>query len=200
MGEHLVDPGAGKRLRGMDPPDAPRPCGHLVDRLLATHEQDLEAPGFQPGRSLQAERGLAGSRLTGDQDDGAADQPAAQHPVEFGEAGWEPVVRRCFDAGEGHGRRCHGQPSAAGPGRPDGRGLLDERVPSPALGAAAAPLRGPVAALGAGQGSSGDTHRPNSTQPRRQPDGNFGHSQKFLGAELGGVKFFARQVAISATQ
>ncbi len=73
------------RLPAVDAQPA-RALGHLAHGLLAGRVQDPLARG-ERGGALQEQRRLADARLAADQRHRPRDEPAAQHAVEFREAG-----------------------------------------------------------------------------------------------------------------
>ena len=97
------------------------------------------------GGHLEQERALADSRLAGQQDRRTGDQPAAEHPVELGDAaGAEGRLRAdTWPIGTA------GLRDRAGRSRPVGAARLGDRAPRLALAAPADPLRGLPAALAA---------------------------------------------------
>ena len=117
-------------------------------------------------RDLEEQRGLADPGLAAEQDDGARDEPAAEHPVQLADANRPAdLVRGLTRVAQRHRatRAGAGRPPHAGPRLVADDGL-DEGVPLTAGAALALPAedRGAarladVAALGAGHGCASAT-------------------------------------------
>ena len=129
--EHRAEVG----LRGDEQPrpqraDALGAQPHLAGGLLAGDVEHRAALLGGAGRDVEQQRRLADARLAGQQDDGARDEPAAEHPVELLDAG-RPGQRRCRPSTSAIGSAPRGadpRPRDAGDGR-DGL-----RRPSPTPG------------------------------------------------------------------
>jgi hypothetical protein len=101
--QHLVDVGLGDqrepRIGGAEPARAHR---HLRDRLLARRVQDAAIAPGQTAERLGEQRRLADARIAAEEEQAAGDQTAAQHAIEFGDPGRQPVGgRRLGDVGDG---------------------------------------------------------------------------------------------------
>ncbi len=97
---------------------------HLLGALLGADVQARSAPGEQ---QLGEQRALADPRLAAEQGDGAGDQPAAEHPVQFADArGCRPADEH-VDVGE-QGRHVRREDDG-GCRRIGTVEVLDERVP-----------------------------------------------------------------------
>ena len=79
---------------------------HLQRRFLAGHVQRAHVGRLELRRDLQQDRGLADPRLAADQHHRARHDAAAEHEVELGEAGAQPVISRCRPR-----RECAASPS-----------------------------------------------------------------------------------------
>ena len=125
--------------------------GAALHLLLALLGADVEHRRRPPGGELHRQRALADARLAAEQRDRPGDQPAAEHPVELGDAGRPRRAERSVDVGE-TADRSEGAQRAAGITRIGRRdGLLDDRVPRPAPRALPRPLGVRGAALDARQ-------------------------------------------------
>ena len=126
---------------------------HLRGRLFAGDVQAPRAVAGERGGGLQQERGLADAGFAPDQRDRPGDEPTAEHPVELGDARRPRMPLPRIDLSDRHGWRAAGW--RRGARRLD---LFDQRVPGAAGRAAARPLRGPRAALGAAVRAALSTH------------------------------------------
>ncbi len=90
-----VDRGGEFQRRVMDA-EATGAHPHLLDRFLAGHVEHAPAGPRQAGGRLQQQGGLADPGIAADQHRRGRHQPAAQHPVQFGDAG--RAARRRFGA------------------------------------------------------------------------------------------------------
>ena len=165
VGEHRAEVGLGGEVElVVDAVGAVGAQPDLGGGLLAGDVEDpLPDPGGLGGH-LEQQRALADPGLAGQQDRGARHQPAAEHPVELGHAAAagastpRPRPGRSGTAGAVTGLRrgAHGR-----------GGGLGHRAPGLALAAAAHPLGGLPAALGAAVGRTG-RGLGHGTQPRRR--------------------------------
>ena len=114
-------------------------------------------------QQLQQQRALADARLAAEQGDRPGDEPAAEHPVELGDARRLGRGEQGIDVREQVERRHRHRP--AGHAAPDGGGRAPppQRVPRPAPGA----LPGP---LGMGRAALAHTSAPSSSSSWRQHD------------------------------
>ena len=135
--------------------EALRAQAQLLRALLAGDVEE-GAERLEARRELERERALADPRLAAEQHHAAGHQAAAQHAVELGDPGREPRRRGGLDLAQ-HARLARGRRPRLDPqqvARPApggaGRGLLDQRRPGAALGAAPEPARLLRAAGGAG--------------------------------------------------
>ena len=141
-----------RRVRKPEPPGA-QP--HLVDRFLARDVHD-PAPGPRQRRGgLQHQRRLADPRIPADQHRRGWHKPAAQHAIEFGDAGDRPRWRlgRALQADKRH--PLARAPAGAGP---DLLGFLGQRVPLAARLAPPDPFRVGRAAILADVARRGLSH------------------------------------------
>ena len=107
-------------------------------------------------RGLQEERGLADARLAADQDERSRHDTAAEHAIEFADAGGNPLGDDRVDVGVElrsvrSGQRVPLGQIGATHGDCRRRPLLHHRIPRPAVGAAPEPLGGLRAAFLAGE-------------------------------------------------
>ncbi len=140
--EDPVDGGLREEVEAVhDRAETVRAQADLPRRLLGRDVEDLAGPRGKPCGDLQQERRLSDPRLAAEEDDGARDEAAAEHPVDVREPRQKP-------------RRVGGVhiPHPDDAGTRDDRGSLprtdrplrlsfDERVPAAALRAAAEPAR-----------------------------------------------------------
>ncbi len=158
VAEHRTQVGLGReQQRGRQRADPLGPQPHLAGRLLARHVQHgagrLEPVGAQcavghVARDREQQGRLAHARLTGEQDHRAGHQAAAEDAVELAHARRVGARGLHVDLGDGARRRPRrGHGGRAGAGR--GSSVLYYRAPLLALPAAADPLDGGPAALGA---------------------------------------------------
>ena len=122
------------------------PAPDLTGRLLTGDVEAGDARRCGGADELQQQGGLADARLAPDEGDRPRHEPAAEHPIDLGDARRPGVGGRVDDighAGRTGGRRRRGCVVA-----PD-VDLLDHRVPRPAPAAAPDPRRAGPAALGA---------------------------------------------------
>ena len=99
----------------------------------------------------QQQRRLADAGLAADEHERGRDEPAAEHAVELGDAGRDPLGLLGLDVDEAEqGPRARGAPRRGVRPR-----LLDERPELAAAGAAAEPAARRVSALGAGEEGRG---------------------------------------------
>ena len=134
----------------VDVAGAAEPVGaqlHLRRGLLAGDEHGLPLPGHGL-EGHEQERGLADPGVAGDEDEARGDEAAAEHAVELGDSGRDPLGLGGLDLDEPE-ERPTGRLGAAHPGCGRERALLDQAPPRPARGTAAEPLPGRVPALGA---------------------------------------------------
>ena len=117
----------------------------LRGRLLAGDVEGAALVARGLGGDLEQQRALADAGLAGEQDRGAGDQPAAEHPVELGHAAGAERESSTETWPIGTAGPVTG-PAAA---RAVGAAGLGDRAPGLALAAAADPLGGLPAALGA---------------------------------------------------
>src|SRR5262249_3665851 len=115
---------------------------HLRGRLLAGHEQRTAALRDGGERGEQKRR-FPYARLTADQNERRGDETAAEHAIERGAPGRDPLGLVGPDVDQPQQRLRRGACTG-------GRSLfLDERPKGPAAGALAEPAAGRVAAFGA---------------------------------------------------
>ena len=173
VGEHRAEVGLGGEVElVVHAAGAVGAQPHLGRGLLAG---DVERAALVAGGlrgDLEQQRALADAGLAGEQDRGAGHQAAAEHPVELGHAaGAERGVARpttwpIGTAGVRHRRR----PSPAA----TRRRRLGDRAPGLALAAAADPLAGLPAALGAAVGGAGGLrHGAHARRGRRHRGGRL---------------------------
>ena len=139
----------GEEQLGIDGADALGPQPHLRRRFLAGDDQRAAAAGGIAVGHVEQQRRLADAGLAGEQHDRPGYEAAAEHPVEFGDAGRPGaglVGRELTDRprGPGDGRRRDGATGA--------RADLGDRAPGLALGAATDPAQRVGPALGAAVG------------------------------------------------
>ncbi len=131
-------------LQGAEPVGAEP---HLRGRLLAAHEQAPRARGGHRAERLEQQRALAHARLAADERHRAGDEPAVEHAIELRQPRGPARCAERVDLRDGDRAVQRGARSTAGrrTGGPDRR--LAEAAPLAAVGTAAEPLRGLVAAL-----------------------------------------------------
>ena len=144
VAEHGAEIGLGREVElVLDAAGAVGAQPHLGRGLLAG---DVERAVPQPrglGGHLEQQRGLADARLTGEQDRGAGDQAAAEHPVELGHAAGARLGVLDRHLADRHApARSPARPATRLSARP-----LRDRAPGLALAAAADPLARLPAAL-----------------------------------------------------
>ncbi len=139
----------------------------LFGGLFARHVQHVGGFG-QRGQRLQEQRRLADAGIAADQHHGAGHQAAAEHAIEFVQAGG--LARRFagLDFGQAAHRAGRGQRRiAVRRGRRRGRlHRFFKRVPGVAMRAFALPLRGGAATVGAHIDGTGFCHARKCTRQR----------------------------------
>ena len=116
------------------------PQTHLRHRFLARDVDGMAAQARVSRQSLQDQCGFPDARITADEQRRTGHEPAAAHPIEFGQAGDPP--RRCIVGGlqilkgKGAAARRFAAPSACG----QARTFFDDRVPAAARLALAGPF------------------------------------------------------------
>ncbi len=147
-GQHLLEVGLGEDVQLLAL--HPEPLGahaRLPERFFARHIERRAVAG-EAVDGHQQQRRLADAGVATDEHQTPQRHPAAQHPVQLLDAGEPPRLGRRLDVAQQHGLAL---PAAGAPGRPRLAGrreldLFDQRTPGAALGAAAEPLGGLVAA------------------------------------------------------
>ena len=133
------------------PPEPLRTEPNLRRRLLArTRRGPLPPAPREVAERHAGERGLADPGRAAEQDERAGDQPAAEHPVELGDARQQAVDLRRLDLAQRHrpGSRCPGALGATSPAPAASGALgLDQGVPLAAARAAARPCKRGVPAF-----------------------------------------------------
>ena len=123
----------------------------LLAGLLAGHIQHRMAGGRQAGQGLEQQGALADARIAADQHHPALDQAAAQHAVEFVNAGGLTRLFARIDFGQTLQFARGGERGVAIGGRPGDLGnALHQGLPLTAAGALPHPLGRGGAAFGAG--------------------------------------------------
>ena len=143
------------RLREAEPAGAQ---AHLLDRFLAGDVQHPLAGAGEAGGGLQQQGGLADAGIAAEQHRRGRHQPAAEHAVEFGDAGGR-ARRRLGGAGEvDEGEFAGGGLGLLQAGAGGAGGFLGDGVPLAAGLAAAGPFGGDGAAGGADETGGGFGH------------------------------------------
>ena len=143
-GEDVAYAGGGGELdRRLAQPEAQRAQPDLVGRFLARDVDRVLAIDGEIGRDLQQQRRLADARIAPDQRGGGGHDPAAQRAVEFGDAGRHALGQRDLGVEPHHFdlRPAALQVMLLGEGGDDARGILDQRIPVPAIPALPLPAR-----------------------------------------------------------
>lgn len=110
---------------------------HLIDRLFAGDIDDPAVLRGERAADLDEQRRLANSRFAGEEQHRARHETAAQHPVEFADAGGEARRRKRRGAEVEKGEDA----AFARASRWHADRLLDERIPRPTGIAAPLPAR-----------------------------------------------------------
>jgi hypothetical protein len=167
MREDPLDAGFRQRRHAFErKPEALGAAGDLGQRLLAGDVQPWQRGAHARG-GLQQQGRLADARVAADQHHRALDQAAAEHAVEFADAGGHARMRPALHLRQRHHRRAVVAARPAGLARrrlhPARGGRLDhelgQRVPLAAAGALALPLGMVRPALGAHVGGAGPGRR-----------------------------------------
>ena len=160
-----VDRG-GEFQRRVGDAETPGAQAGLLDGFLAGDVEHPPSGACQAGGRLQQQGGLADPRIAADQDRRGRHQPAAQHAIQFGDAGG--AARRRFGAaGQVDERDAPCRSGLGGRAGAGGDRLLDDGVPLAAGLAAAGPSRaGRAAALADEAGGRFGQRALGPTRPR----------------------------------
>ncbi len=169
---------------------------HLVLGFLARAVEHRPDVARDVGRRLQQQRGLADARLAAEQHHRARHDAAAEHAIQFADAGRQSRRRAHLDVGvqPGAGAARHERAVAVAAGRCGRRiadALFDQRIPRPAVSAAAQPLGGLAAAFLAHEDVSGlhpwimpqgcwmtDVNHRDTEARRTRTEAYFGHRRR----------------------
>ena len=147
---------------------APSAGCDLFEGLLAAHVEDAGRLR-ERGGDLKQQRALAGAWVAADHHHRTRHEAAAEHPVEFAEAGRNPRLGLLADVGELRGALFAAGVAAVGACTFRSGPKLPQRVPRPAGGALALPLAVFRAAFGADERRFGLGHqgsKPGSGGPK----------------------------------